>query len=857
MNLNAHKFRSGRQSGKRSFTKQVAALCLFQVFNLSSQTDSLNNLPPDTSDSNFNIPIFSTTGADADSDMDQQDVSSLLQSSRDVFVQFASFQFGPSRYRMRGYALENQTIMINGVNVSNLETGVSSWGNWGGLNDVTRFSEIRFGNLGSRYNFSGAGGYTNIDSKASSFKKGTRVSYATSNRVFRHRLMATHSTGMMRNGWAFTASASSRTGEEVYIPGTYFRANAFYFSADKKLNAKNLLSFTGFVAPTEQGRANALQKEVAEISGSNYYNSAWGYQNGKVRNASVNRQQRPMLMLSHILNLKEDSRLTSTVFYSFGKASRTNLNWNDAANPRPDYYRYLPSYYALQNNTDVAGSITARWQTDVNTRQINWDKMIAQNQINFYTDPQQPFSVPNTTETRARYILENQVEDLKNIGFNSVYNARFNKLYVSAGLNANIFRNRKYKELEDLLGATFWIDVDQFAEGIGVDPLFAQNNVDKPNQKVYKNDRFGYDYSTNINRAELWGQAEYSFKKLDLYGGLSVSNNTVWREGYVANGKFPTTSKGQSKHLNFFNYGLKGGFTYKITGRHFITGGGSYLTRTPEVSNIFLSPRVRNDAVSGIGSERLYSGDINYLAKFTDFRLRFTLYHTQINNQVWVRTFWHDAYNNNVNMIMKGVNQTHQGMELGVEKIFGAHVLQGAFGYGNFYYSNRPTLEAWQDNNNAPLFNGRTVYIKNYRVGGSPQLVSGVGYKYNAKRHWFAGVFFNYCANTYIEPNPDRRTAESAGKFLTTETDQANVIIGQEKLPAYFTVNAFGGKSFRVLGKYFLNLNLSINNLLNNKTILVSGFEQLRWDAQVIERFPNKYYYMPGTTFMASLNFNF
>ena len=90
-------------------------------------------------------------------------------------MQFASFQFGALRYRMRGYAPENQLIMINGINAGNLETGVSSWGSWGGLNDVTRYSEIRFGNTSNRYSFSGAGGYTNIDSKASSFKKGTIV----------------------------------------------------------------------------------------------------------------------------------------------------------------------------------------------------------------------------------------------------------------------------------------------------------------------------------------------------------------------------------------------------------------------------------------------------------------------------------------------------------------------------------------------------------------------------------------------------------------------------------------------------------------------------------------------------------
>src|SRR4051812_48171418 len=103
-----------------------------------SQTDSTAvDQQKDTSNTSLNLPIFSTSGGDLDTDLEQQDVSSLLMSSRDVFTQFASFQFSAARYRMRGYMAENQMVMINGVNVNNLETGFSSWSSWGGLNDVT------------------------------------------------------------------------------------------------------------------------------------------------------------------------------------------------------------------------------------------------------------------------------------------------------------------------------------------------------------------------------------------------------------------------------------------------------------------------------------------------------------------------------------------------------------------------------------------------------------------------------------------------------------------------------------------------------------------------------------------------
>ena len=842
------------------FKKILSLACLLLNLNYRSQIDSIlfKDKLSDTAVTSNAIPIFSTNGDDAESGLEQQDISSLLQSSRDVFTQFAGSQFGAARYRMRGYSAENQAVMINGVNVNNLETGYSSWSSWGGLNDVTRYTENRFGNVVNRYGFSGPGGYTNIDSKASSFKKGTRVSYANANRIFKNRFMLTYSTGMQKNGLALTFSASSRLGNEVYIPGTYFGASSFYLSIDRRINHKHLLSFTGFVAPIEQGRANAEQKEAYLLAGTNYYNSAWGYQNGKARNANVSKTQRPMLMLNHICDISKNSRLTSSLFYNFGKTSMSGINFNDAPNPRPDYYKYLPNFYYSQHDTSNGDIFAKNWLNDVNTRQIHWDRLIAMNQANLYTDPHVLGQGSNTNETRARYILEDRIENLKNIGINTVYNTRFKKLFLSIGFNGNIYKNRKYKIAEDLLGASFWLDVDQFAEDLGVEESIKQNDIDNPNKKIRTGDKFGYDYSININRAELWSQAEYTLKKIDLYFGVSISDSKVWREGFVANGKFPTSSRGNSEKLNFSNYGIKGGFTYKISGRHFITANGTYLTRAPETNNLFISPRVRNDIISGVTNEEVISGDINYLIKYPDLKLRFTYYNTQINNQVWLRTYWHDSYNTNVDLIMKGVNQNHKGIEFGLEKtIKTSHMLQFTFGYNQSIYTNRPVLEAWQDNNSVAIFKDREVYLKNYRVGGSPQLVSGIGYRYNAKKLWFAGINFNYFDQIYIEPNPDRRTLESAGKFQNNETDAAEQIVAQEKLPHYYTLNINGGKSFRINKKYMLNINLSVNNFLNNKTILTSGFEQLRWDPSNINKFPTKYYYMTGVTYMAMINFNF
>lgn len=835
--------------------KRFCCFCLLvtSTFFAQAQVDSthVSDNQSDTTKVN-ELPLFSTSGGEAEADLEQQDVSSLLQSSRDVFTQFASFHFGVGRYRMRGLLAENQLVMINGNNVNNLETGFSVWSNWGGLNDVTRFVETRFGLSACRSGFSGAGGYTNIESKASSFRKGTRLSYAFSNRIFQHRGMITHSTGMMQNGLAITISASTRQGSNVYVPGTYFNANAFYISVDKKLNDKHLLSLTSFLAPIEQGRGSQEIQEAYDLAGTNYYNSNWGFQNGKARNASVSRTQRPMMMLSHHFDIKPGTKLTTSLLGNFGKNSLTGLNWNNAPNPRANYYRYLPSYWYGINDKAQGDYWTEQWKNNVAVRQINWDQLIALNQLNLYSAPG---SSPG--EARSRYILERRVQNLQNFGFNTIYNTRLDNLFISAGLNANLYKNHYYKEIEDLLGGDFWLDVDQFAQNQGVTTNFATNNVDNPDKLIRKGDKFGYDYFINIMRAELWGQAEYTFKNIDVYGALSLSNNSINRDSKVANGKFPETSKGQGETKSFLNYGVKGGLTYKFNGRLFATANAAYLTRTPEANNIFVAPQVRSEFVKNLTNEKVLSYDINFHVKYPSFKVRATYYNTLINDQIYSRGYFYDIANTNVQYIMNNVDQQFQGVELGVEKtLFTSHVVQAAVGLSDNVYTNRPIASAIQYNSTENLFDNRTVYLENYKVGGSPQNVMGLSYRYVGKKFWSAGVSFSYFDGIYLEPNPDRRTAEALEKYTSTDP-QYSEIVDQDKLPSNYTMDFNASKSWRLSSKYFLAFNFTINNLLDNTKFRTGGFEQLRWDNTMPQRFPNRYNYALGRTYMISMNLRF
>jgi hypothetical protein len=827
-------------------------------FSYYSQNDSI---PSDTTkiskEEEFQIPIYAVTSDESDAESNSQDVASLLQASRDIYLSYASFHLAAVNFRLRGLPADQSLVMINGINMYNAELGYASWSNWGGLNDVMRFPEIRIGVTPSRYAFSPSSGYTYIDSRASLFKKGTRFSYANSNRIFQHRVMLTHSTGMMANGWAITLSASARLSDTSYYPGTYFNSTSYYLSIEKKFNDRHSLSLTAFYADIERARKGLAQQEVYDLVGNNFYNPYWGYQNGKKRNGYITKNAYPTAILTHIFNISENTKWTTSASYSYGKNKSTGVTWYDAANPNPTFYKYLPSYYQYTNPT-YAQILTQLWQTDDNTQQLNWDKFYQANYGNLFTVENVDGIAGKTYEgRRSKYIVQGQNTDSKVFNFSSFINSRIDKFFVSGGLNFNYSIFHHYKTVDDLLGGDFWLDYDIFARGLTTDEMFYQNDVEHPNKLIRTGDIFGYNYNIKTSRSEAWGQVEYSLSKFDLYVGLSTSYSTILREGLMKNGKFPNNSKGNSPTKTFFNYGVKGGATYKISGKNYITLNAMYSTKPIDYQNIFISPQTRNDYINPIQNEEVLATDINYYANLRFLKARATYYFYQIKNSTYLRTYFHDEFNTIVNYIMTGVNTQYQGIELGLEaKFLRGFTATEVFGMGEYIYTNRPLAQAWRNNSGEQLFSNRVVYLKNYKVGGTPQTIVGLGLRYNSKKYWYVGVYFNYFADMYIEPNPDRRTEASISKYIPTDP-QWQQLLGQEKLPSKYTIDANVGKSFRIKGKYTLGINGSVSNLLNNKTIISNGIEQLRFDPNNPLKFPNRYNYAMGLTYLLMINFNF
>ena len=113
--------------------------------------------------------------------------------------------------------------------------------------------------------------------------------------------------------------------------------------------------------------------------------------------------------------------------------------------------------------------------------------------------------------------------------------------------------------------------------------------------------------------------------------------------------------------------------------------------------------------------------------------------------------------------------------------------------------------------------------------------------------------------------NPYRRTIDIANPELV-EPGSPNWyrILNQEEFAPAFTLDLFGGKSWKIK-KNYINLNVGINNILNNRTIKTGGYEQARVDYNLtanssdakvdIGKFPPKYFYAYGINYFISLGF--
>lgn len=887
----------------KGVTLLAAALCLTaSAMAQEVKTDTL-----DTSD-DFDLSL---TEGQIDENAEAASTITLVSSEKDKYLNRVGFLFSPMRFKYR--ALDNQYVgnYFNGVKLNNVENGRFSYsGVLGGQNDFVRNREGVSCLEQNTFSYAPLGGSNNINLRASHFSAGHKVGLAGANRNYLFRANYSYASGVLPTGWSFIGGLSYRWANEGVIEGTFYNSFSYMLGAEKFINDRHHLSFNTWGSPTERGQQGASTEEAYWLTGSHYYNPYWGYQDGRKRNSRVVTEFSPTALATWDFFIKDNMKMTTTAAVTFTNYASTALGYNNAYNPRPDYYKNMPSSVLNVYDTgafnnpeflsenpgiyDQYMSLYNVWTGDKAGRQVQWDQLYAQNQAN------------NATGKSALYYVEKRHNDQIAFNLASTLEGKFNLhgSYV-VGLNFNTTRGHHYKTMDDLLGANKYLDLDSYSlSDYGQNSVEVQNDVDHPNRDIREGDIFGYDYLVNVDKVKLFASNTWKKGNFTANYGADIEGTWMERYGKMRNGRAAEYSKGSSGWAQFLGGGAKANLQYKIA-TSYLYAGGTVESQAPLSYNAFVAPRVHNNFVDNLRNEWYWNVEAGYQWYFGPVSGKVSAFYTRFNDVTQQTAFYNDDAGYLTYLSMTGIQKEYKGIEAAITvKIINNLRLNLVGTISDAKYINNPLGQLAYEGSNAYTYKGINtwnnpitnqeqplrVFMDGVRVSSTPLTAASIGLDYNL-HGWFFNVNLNYYDRVYVDAAAYRRLGNVMDKaaYYTSDQSAININTGevstafaqakanggivydgstgemlatytahQEKCKGGFMLDASIGHFFMLKGGKRLSVNLMLQNLTNNTNMKTGGYEQNRADkATYIFSKNNFYYYANGINAYLNLSLKF
>ncbi len=783
--------------------------------------------------------------------------SGFLQASRDVFLNRAAFDFSPAFFRVRGYDTRNASVYINGIPMNRFYDGRPQWNNWGGLNDVTRNQQYFLGLQPVDPGQGGLRGTSLIEISPAGLREGYRLTLSGSNRSYRGRLMLTFNSGMGERGWGWLFSFSRRVAREGYMEGTSYNAYSFLGGVGYSPSERHELTAVAMLASNGRGRSAALSPEVLQLAGRTY-NPYWGIQDGKIRNSRMRYISEPWLNIRYRYRAPK-AAITLSAAYQWGRQYRTRLGYFNAPNPDPAYYRNLPSFYWNSPiGPNLLGAEAAR-QGFLGSRQLDWDGLYAANARQASGEASY---ILQSDQNREALFTGNTYADL-NLG---------GSWRLGVGILYQNSRTRNYALLEDLLGAKLHSDIDPFSQ--------TRNDVEGSLQKQ-AGDRIGYDYQMLARRWNAFVSLQAEFDRWNCFLTASTGNVVYRREGFYRNERHPENSLGPGAPLSFSAMNLKGGVSYRLTGRHWFRFQAALMHRPPVARNLYINPRDRMEPVPEVQIEKVTATDFSYYFRGQDLSSRLSIFYTRMMDMGEVNFFFTDSGYGSafVQEVATGIDVLHKGLELGLEYDLNPSVkLSAALALGDYRYASQPGTTLYFQPGDGPgdltqaegrLFAGFSD-VKGLKRAAGPSRALSLGLHYRDPKYWWAGITGNHLSDhypdlSYLRHTPsflrDPETGMAVAGFAPGEQKRA---LEQQPLPPVYLLNFTGGKSWR-RDSHYISLFISISNLLDAH--FLSGGYQLgrngnfpQWYQDQLSGRPSfgpKFWPGYGRTFFVNLSWSF
>lgn len=804
----------------------VMALCSASLAQAQNPTDSIGQRS-----SILNESAFTFTEAQLGEDDDMSQNVTIVNSNNNIYASEVGYLFSPVRFRYRAFDQKYNDVYINGIPMNDMETGQFRFSNIGGLNQQTKNQEFALPFESNKFAMTGMAGSNNYNFRPASMPAGHRITLTGANRNYTLRGMYTFNTGLSDKGWAFSGNITYRWANEGYVEGTFYNSLSYFLGVQKVFgNGAHSLAFSTWGNPTERASQGAGTDEMYWMANDRYYNPYWGYQNGKKRNSRIVNDFAPTALLTWDWKISDNDKLTTSLMGKYSMYKSTKLNYNNADNPHPNYWKNMPSSYydiwdesnssyrtseALQNWHDAYDY----WSGPKANRQIDWDRL-------YYSNKQ-----ASAQGQDAMYYIQAKHNDALTIALASTFNKQLDKdKNWNIGIVGATNKGMHYQTMEDLLGATQFHNINTYA--LGTYPANAdeiQYDLNNPNAVVKEDDKFGYNYNLLVDNGKLWTSYSENFGILHYLVAAKLGYTAMQRDGKMRNGLAKDNSYGKSHTAQFIDGGLKFGANINLGRGNTFTLGLGYEHKAPQAKVAFVSPEINNDFVKNLKNERVFSSEIGYQLQTSWLHANINAYYSYLTNVSDWQNFYYDDINSFSYVSITGMKKAYYGVEAGLKfKVTSAFDVKLIGQISDAKILNDNTVSYM--NSTKGVEYTETIYNKNMRDNGTPLTAASLGLSYHSGG-WFLDLNANYYDRIYLSYSPCYRyhSSATARGNCFDNNEPIRSAFEQAKGHGGFMLDGSIGRSI-YLKRGSLSINLSVTNILNNTNIVTGGYEQSRSD---------------------------
>lgn len=741
-------------------------------------------------------------------------VPSMLQAKSSTYLQLMQYGGFGIGWKYRGLN-EPAVPILNGIIWDSKSLGITLFNAMSGVNSLAK----------TETNPSFPFLVHNANINASTYSK--QITFSSRLQPFNGRQFNQFlwSSGLHKQSWANILKLQE---EKTFIQNPAMGKRSLLgiaWSTEKFFPNHSSLGISFWYNYIEQTKQSPTVMEAIRLSGNTIYHPGWGWYNGQLLFPNARQSNLPMAQIQ--FSTKKNARHFFQISWGMakGQQSEDGLDWNATKDPRPDYYKYLPSYY---RDSVLQQKIKTAFRDNPSLLQLDFDQMKNINQ--------------SSKEGRAYYIISREYSKINVLQQAIKYQYELNdQMQIALNYKTAFYTIEKSNAIANLLGGKYYMNYNSWVNDDGVDVF--QFNLKAPDQKVFEGGSWGAHYVIRNLDQDFGFVGTAQFPKWEYTLGAGFGIRLFQREGFNQNGLYPNHSIGKSIWYKFPSSHIQWQSTYKYSPRVYF----SFNTFSQQVAPVWREAFVNialQDKLSDFLLPVLQSGielGFHYLGIY--YRVDWHLYHYWQKNKMGNTSFYHDFYNAFVQGAYGLLQTNSYGVEGAMESNFNSLLnVQLAFSWGRSVIMNNPIYAIQLLNNAYPLESGN-LHLQNLPASSSPPIILATGVNTQVTNSFRLGLTAQFGWGRYMELDYYRRS------FLWEKKYKEQSFTGKEfpvnQLSNGLIANLFCNKNFQFKTARFqhrIKLYIQVNNVFN-VIIPLLAFEQTRFDYQnfQLEKFAPKY----------------